>query len=120
MNDLNRLSLLGRVGADPEITTLRDGGLRAGFSVATSNRWKDTDGKDQERTNWHRVSVFNKMAEIVRDNVAKGSQVFIEGPSETREFEKEGVKQRTTELVLRGAPGEMLRVTDRRKELQPA
>jgi single stranded DNA-binding protein len=87
---------------------LKGGGRRAAFSVATSNRWKDDQGAEQERTTWHRVSAFDRAADIVRDNVKKGMRVLVEGPMEYRDYEKDGVKQRAAEIVLRGAPGERL------------
>lgn len=95
---LNKHILIGRLGQDPDIRTTQSGTTVANMSIATSSRYKDGNGEWQEKTEWHRVTAWGKLAKIARDYLSKGSQVFIEGPSETRSWEdKEGVTRYTTE-----------------------
>ena len=100
MNGVNKVIIIGNVGKDPEIRYTGDGTAIANFSVATSERWKDKAGEQQERTEWHRIVAFNKLAQIVADYVKKGTKVYIEGSIRTRQWEnKEGQKQYTTEIT---------------------
>jgi single-strand DNA-binding protein len=99
MKGVNRVIVLGNVGKDPEIRSTTDGTCIVNLSVATSEKYKDKSGKQVENTEWHRVSAFGKLAEIIRDYVTKGSKVYIEGKLKTRSYEKEGVKMYTTEIV---------------------
>ncbi len=108
MASLNRVSLLGNIGKDPEIRYQKSGEPVASFSLATSEKWTDKGGQKQESTQWHSVSVFGKLAEIVRDYCAKGKQVFIEGSIKYDEWtDKDGNKRNTTKIVLSG-PGAKL------------
>ena len=96
--------LIGRLGADPEIRDTKTGGRFATFSLATSERWKDKSGEQQERTEWNRVVVFQEgLIPVIEQYVTKGSNVFIEGKLQTRKYEdKDGVEKYTTEVVLQG------------------
>ena len=99
MRGVNKVILLGNVGKDPEIRSTADGTCIVNLSVATSEKYKDKSGKQVENTEWHRVSAFGKLAEIIRDYVTKGSKVYIEGKLKTRSYDKDGVKMYTTEIV---------------------
>ena len=96
--------LIGRLGADPEVRDTKTGGRFATFSLATSERWKDKSGEQQERTEWNRVVVFQEgLIPVIEKYVTKGSNVFIEGKLQTRKYEdKDGVEKYTTEVVLQG------------------
>jgi|TARA_R110000765_G_scaffold80269_1_gene157606 single-strand DNA-binding protein len=97
---VNKVILVGNVGGDPETKYMPSGGAVTNLSIATSESWKDKQtGQQQERTEWHRVVFFNKLAEIVAEHVKKGSKLYIEGQLRTRNWEKDGVKHYTTEIV---------------------
>ena len=99
MSTLNKAMIIGRLGQDPEVRTTQGGTRVATLSIATSEKWKDKNGQKQERTEWHRVVAWGRTAEIARDYLKKGSQVYIEGPIQTREWEdKDGQKRYTTEI----------------------
>jgi single-strand DNA-binding protein len=100
MASVNKVILVGNLGKDPESRYLPDGGAVCNFSVATTDKWKDKSGEQQERTEWHRVSTFAKLAEICGEYLKKGSQVYIEGRLQTRKWQdKEGHDRYTTEIV---------------------
>ena len=101
---LNKVMLIGRLGADPEVRDTKTGGRFATFSLATSERWKDKSGEQQERTEWNRVVVFQEgLIPVIEKYVTKGSNVFIDGKLQTRKYEdKDGVEKYTTEVVLQG------------------
>ena len=109
---VNKVILVGRLGADPELKTLSSGQSVANFNIATSENWVDRDGQKQERTEWHRIVVWGKLAEICRQHLAKGRQVFVEGKLQTRSWEdQQGQKRYTTEITATtvqflGAPSE--------------
>lgn len=97
---VNRVILVGRLGRDPEMRHTSSGTAVANFSVATSERWNDQKGERQERTEWHNVVVWNKLAEICNEYLSKGKLVYIEGRLQTRDWEdRDGNKRRTTEVV---------------------
>ena len=97
---INKVTLVGYVGRDAEIRYLQSGQAVANFSMATSEKWKDRDGEQQERTEWHRIQSWGKLAEIVGKYVTKGRLLYVEGRLQTREWEdKNGEKRRTTEVV---------------------
>lgn len=99
---LNKVQLIGNVGADPEVRTLQDGTMVATINIATSERFKDKNGEQQEKTEWHRVVLWRQLAEITDKYVKKGSQVFIEGKITTREWMTEnGDKRYATDIVAR-------------------
>ena len=98
MSSVNKAILVGYLSADPEVRTTPAGFTIANLRLATSERWKDKDGNAQERTEWHRVVCLGKLAELARDYLKKGRQVYIEGSLQTREWEKDGAKRYTTEI----------------------
>lgn len=99
MSGVNRVILLGRLGADPETKTVNGDTTITNFRVATSKEWKDEAGEKQERTEWHRVVAFRKLAEIAGKYLQKGREVYVEGEIQTRSWEHEGVKKYMTEIV---------------------
>ena len=103
---LNKVLLIGRLGADPEIKQMVNGKSIARFSLATSNTWKDKNtGERKEKTEWHRVVIFNEgLVNVVQQYVKKGAQVYIEGQLSTRKWtdEKSGQDKYSTEIVLQG------------------
>lgn len=97
---INKVILVGNLGQDPDEKALPSGGAVTNISVATSNAWKDKDsGEKKERTEWHRVVFFNRLAEIAAQYLKKGSKIYIEGELRTREWEKEGQRHFSTEIV---------------------
>jgi single-strand DNA-binding protein len=97
---LNKVLLIGNLGADPEFRSTPSGTSVATFNIATSDRWTGKDGEPEERTEWHRIVAWGKLAEISRDYLRKGKQVFIEGRLQTRSWEdREGQKKYVTEVV---------------------
>ena len=102
MGSVNKVIVVGNLGADPEVRYLDSGDAVCGFSVATSESWNDKAGEKQERTEWHKVSVFGKLAELCGEYLAKGRKVYVEGKIQTRQWEdKEGATRRTTEIKAR-------------------
>ena len=98
---INKVILIGNLGNDPDVKYLPNGNAVANITIATSDSWKDkTTGQKQEKTEWHRVVFFGKLAEIVGEYLRKGSKIYIEGRLQTREWEKDGVKRYTTEIVV--------------------
>jgi single-strand DNA-binding protein len=99
MASLNKVILIGNLGRDPETRYLPNGDAVTNISVATTDTWKDKNGEKQEKTEWHRVSLYRRLAEIAGEYLKKGSQVYIEGRIEYREYEKDGQKRYTTDIV---------------------
>jgi len=103
---LNKVLLIGRLGADPEVKQMVNGKSVARFSLATSNTWKDKNtGEKKEKTEWHRVVIFNEgLVKVVQQYVKKGAQVYIEGQLVTRKWrdEKAGIDKYSTDIVLQG------------------
>ncbi|KPG82170.1 single-stranded DNA-binding protein [Pseudomonas sp. RIT-PI-o] len=98
---VNKVILVGTCGQDPEVRYLPNGNAVTNLSLATSESWTDKQtGQKVEKTEWHRVSLFGKVAEIAGEYLRKGSQVYIEGKLQTREWEKDGIKRYTTEVVV--------------------
>lgn len=98
---VNKVILIGNLGADPEVRYLPSGNAVANLTLATSDSWKDKQtGQQQERTEWHRVVFFGRLAEIVGEYARKGTKMYVEGRLQTREWEKDGVKRYTTEVVV--------------------
>jgi single-strand DNA-binding protein len=98
---VNKVILVGTCGQDPEVKYLPNGNAVTNLSLATSEQWTDKQtGQKVEKTEWHRVSMFGKVAEIAGEYLRKGSQVYIEGKLQTREWEKDGIKRYTTEIVV--------------------
>lgn len=97
---VNKVILVGNVGNDPEVRYMPNGNAVANLSLATSETWKDKNtGDQQEKTEWHRVVFFNRLAEIVEQYVKKGTKLYCEGRLQTRSWEQDGVKRYTTEIV---------------------
>lgn len=98
---INKVILIGNLGADPEVRYMPSGGAVANITVATSENWKDKQtGEQQERTEWHRVVFFNRLAEIVGEYLRKGSKVYVEGSLRTRKWQDQNnVERFTTEIV---------------------
>ena len=97
---VNKVILIGNCGSDPESRFLPSGGAVTNVTIATSESWKDKQsGQQQERTEWHRVVFFNRLGEIAGEYLKKGSKVYVEGSLRTRQWEKDGVKRYTTEIV---------------------
>src|SRR5689334_8333472 len=99
MSGVNRATILGFLGRDPELKYLRSGTPVCKLNIATSRRWKDDRGNDVEVTEWHRVSVWGKTAENCNKYLEKGRQVFVEGRLRTSSYDKDGQKHYTTEIV---------------------
>ena len=102
-NGLNKVLIIGNLGADPEIKYTQAGSPVANLSIATSERWKDkTTGEQKEQVEWHRVVIFGRLAEIAEQYLKKGSKIFVEGKLQTRDWEdSEGKKRYTTEVIAR-------------------
>jgi single-strand DNA-binding protein len=109
MAGVNKVTILGNLGKDPEVRFMPNGGAVANITVATSDTWKDKQtGEQKEKTEWHRVVMFGKLAEIAGEYLKKGSKVYLEGSLQTRKWTNpQGVDQYTTEIVLQGFNGVM-------------
>lgn len=101
MSGINKVILIGRLGGDPDTRETAAGATVTNISVATSEKWKDkSTGIENEKTEWHRVIFFNRLAEVARDYLKKGSNVYIQGKLQTRKWEdKEGNERYTTEII---------------------
>lgn len=106
---VNKVIILGNLGNDPEIRSFPNGGAVANLTIATSESWRDKQtGEQREKTEWHRVAVFGKLAEIAGEYLRKGSQVYIEGALQTRKWQDQNGQDRyTTEVVVQGFNGVM-------------
>ena len=110
-NSLNKVTLVGNIGRDPEVRSFQNGSKVCNLSLATSERWKDKETNEpKEKTEWHRIVVFNnKLVEIIEKYVHKGSKVYIEGQLETRKWtDASGAEKYSTEVVLRPYRGEII------------
>jgi len=97
---VNKAILVGRLGKDPDVRYTPDGSMVTSFSLATDEQWKDKNGEKVQKTEWHYIVTFGKLAEICGNYLAKGLQVYIEGRIRTRSWEgKDGVKRYTTEIA---------------------
>ncbi len=100
MAGVNKVILVGRLGADPEIRYTPSGSAVANFNIATSENWKNKDGQREEKTEWHKIVAFGRLAEICGEYLSKGKQIYIEGRLQTRSWEdKDGNKRWSTEVV---------------------
>jgi single-strand DNA-binding protein len=110
MSGLNKVQLIGRLGADPESRSLNNGGKVVNLRLATSESWKDKDGNRQERTEWHQVVIFNEgLGSVAERYLRKGSQCFVEGSLQTRKWtDNNGNDKYTTEIVLQKFRGELV------------
>lgn len=119
---LNRVELIGHLGADPEIRRTQDGRPIANLSLATGEKWTDRNtGEKRERTEWHRIVVFSEpLAKVVEQYCRKGSKVFIEGKLATRKWtDQQNIERYTTEVVLQGFDGRLI-LLDRAERAPPA
>lgn len=109
MAGLNKVQIIGNLGKDPEVRFLPNGGAVANITVATSESWKDKQtGEQKEKTEWHRIVLFGKLAEIAGEYLKKGSKAYFEGQLQTRKWtNNDGQDQYTTEIVLQGFTGVM-------------
>jgi single-strand DNA-binding protein len=117
--NLNKATLIGHLGKDPEIRTFQNGGRVASFSIATSERWTDKKtGERQERTEWHRVSIHSEpLIKLAEKYLKKGARVYVEGKLETRKWnDKDGHERTATDIVLRPYSGELLLLDARKDE----
>ena len=100
MASVNKVILIGNLGRDPEVRYMPEGGAVTNISIATTDTWKDKSGEKQERTEWHRVVLFGRQAEIAGEYLKKGRSVYIEGRLQTRKYtDKDGVEKYSTEIV---------------------
>lgn len=100
MASVNKAIVLGNVGQDPEIRYTANGDAVCNFSIATTDTWKDKNGQRQERTEWHNIVMYRKLAEIAGEYVRKGSSIYIEGRIQTRKWQtKDGQDRYTTEII---------------------
>jgi single-strand DNA-binding protein len=112
---LNKVTLIGNLGADPDVRYFPDGNALANVSLATSESWKDRNtGEPQERTEWHRVVIRGKLAEVVKQYLHKGSKIYVEGRLQTRKWQaQDGLERYTTEVVVGGIGTTLLMLDSR-------
>ncbi len=102
MRTINKVTLLGNVGADPSVNATQGGSLVANFSLATSYKTKEKNGgASREFVEWHRLTAWGRTAEIVRDYIRKGAALYVEGQLQTRKYYKDGVTHYSTEIIVR-------------------
>lgn len=120
---LNKVTLIGNLGRDPEIRTMQNNNKVASFSIATSDSWRDkATGEKKERTEWHRIAIFNEgLIGIVEQYVHRGSKIYIEGELRTRKWTDQGGQERyTTEIVIQGFRGQLILLDAKRSDGPPA
>lgn len=98
---INKVHLIGNLGRDPETRHTQAGDPVCSFSIATTKRWKDKNGDQQEKTEWHNITAWRGLAEVCAQYLQKGSQVYIEGELETQSWEKDGEKKYRTHIIAR-------------------
>lgn len=110
MAGVNKVTLIGNLGADPEARSLNNGGEVVNLRVATSESWKDKDGNRQERTEWHQVVIFNEgLCNVAKSYLRKGSKCYLEGQLQTRKWtDQSGAERHSTEVVLQRFRGELV------------
>ena len=120
MLNMNRVTLLGHAGRDPEIRNLQNGGKAASFTLATTEKWKGKDGKPAESTEWHRIAVYGPTVEAVEEMLKKGDAVLVEGRIASRAFrDKDGNDRAVTEIVVAGWQGTVNILSGRRASPDP-
>lgn len=97
---VNKVILIGRLGKDPETRYMPNGEAVTNAALATSENWKDKSGEKQEKTEWHNLVFYRRLAEVAGEYLKKGSQIYIEGKLQTRKWEKDGVTRFTTEVIV--------------------
>jgi single-strand DNA-binding protein len=112
---LNKVTLIGNLGADPEVRSMQSGDEVVNLSIATSESWKDkATGERKEKTEWHRVVIFSPgLVNVCKNYLKKGSKIYIEGQLQTRSWEQDGQKKYTTEVVLRGYDSKLVMLDSR-------
>lgn len=119
MSGINKAIILGRLGDDPIVRYAASGECVTSFSLATSETWKDKQGQKQEKTEWHKVVIWGKLAEIAEKFVKKGSQIYIEGQLQTRKWQdKDGNERYTTEIVLQGFNANLILLSSKNNNSQ--
>jgi len=102
MSSVNKIILIGNVGKDPEVKATHTTNVKYVIcSLATTESWKDKSGQKVENTTWHNLKIYDKLADIFENYVKKGSKIYVEGPLRVNEYEKDGVKMRHTEVLVR-------------------
>ncbi|NVD07595.1 single-stranded DNA-binding protein [Vibrio sp. JPW-9-11-11] len=119
---VNKVILVGNLGTDPEVRYMPSGGAVANITIATSESWRDkATGEQREKTEWHRVALFGKLAEVAGEYLRKGSQVYVEGQLQTRKWQDQNGQDRyTTEVVVQGYNGVMQMLGGRAQGGSPA
>lgn len=119
---VNKVILIGNVGADPEIRSFDNGDRVANFSLATSESWKDkVTGEKKERTEWHRIAVINQgIIKVIENYVQKGTKIYVEGVLQTRKWQQDGVDKYVTEVVLKNYSGSLTLLSSRNSGPPPA
>lgn len=122
MAGVNKVILVGNLGADPEARSLNNGGEVVNLRIATSETWKDKDGNRQERTEWHQVVIFNEhLTKVAKNYLRKGSKVYLEGALQTRKWtDQAGNDRYSTEIVLQKFRGELVLLDGREGSSAPA
>ncbi|HOO81199.1 MAG TPA: single-stranded DNA-binding protein [Alphaproteobacteria bacterium] len=112
---LNKVTLIGNLGADPEVRSMQSGDEVCNLSIATSETWKDkASGERKEKTEWHRVVIFSPgLVNVCKNYLKKGSKIYLEGQLQTRSWEQDGQKKYTTEVVLRGYDAKLVMLDGR-------
>ena len=119
MSSLNKVTLIGNLGNDPEIRSMQNGGEVANLSIATSEKWKDKNtGERKEKTEWHRVAVFSPgLVSVIKNYLKKGSKVYLEGQLETRKWQDQSGQDRyTTEVVLKNYNSSLIMLDNKKSE----
>lgn len=118
MSSVNKVTLVGNLGKDPEVRRMQSGDAVVNFSLATTESWRDkTTGDRKDKTEWHSVVIFNDgLAKVAESYLRKGSKVYIEGQLQTREWEQDGQKRRATEIVLQKYRGELVLLDGKRDD----
>lgn len=129
MPNMNRVTLIGHVGRDPDVRYTQSGGTILSFSLATSEKWTGRDGEKKEETQWHRVDVFGKLADALKDYITKGKALMVEGKLVYEDWtDKDGNKKTTAKIklsgygsniILLGGKGESATVRSSAKEQEP-
>lgn len=112
---LNKVTLIGNLGADPEVRTMQSGDDVVNLSIATTESWKDKNtGERKDKTEWHRVVIFSPgLVNVTKNYLKKGAKVYLEGQLQTRSWEQDGQKKYTTEVVLRGYDAKLVMLDSR-------
>jgi single-strand DNA-binding protein len=122
---LNKVTLIGRLGVDPEVRHMPNGGQVTTFRLATDRRWKDKNNEKQTETEWHRITTFGKLAEICGQYLSKGSLIYIDGRIKTDKYQKDGVDVYTTGIIaenmtMLGGKGESQQSSSPQQQSKPA